>query len=145
MCYFGGRSYETPWRGVYSVLFVTTKAISTTEKEKRCKRGNKGSGVAKFINGRKRRKRQEDRGGKQVPRGATRTLEPSRLPPLTVMTRRCCTTNSLKPADMQARCKIGERGSQSGMRGFCPKETPAKCRGQFHGLWEKRNSPNSFS
>ena len=70
MCYFGGRSYETPWRGVYSVLFVTTKAISTTEKEKRCKRGNKGSGVAKFINGRKRREK-EARGqrGKASPTG----------------------------------------------------------------------------
>ena len=43
-CHFGGRSYETPRRGVYSVLFMTTKGISTTEKEKGVKEEIKAVG-----------------------------------------------------------------------------------------------------
>lgn len=143
MCYFGGRSYETPWRGGAVCAVRDNQSHQHHWKRKDVKEEIKAVGWPNLLmGGRGERGKRIEGESKSHGVPLARWSRPDFH--LTVMTRGAVKTNSLKLQICRQGARLWE-GFQSGMRGFCPKETPAKCRGQFHGLWEKRNSPNSFS
>ena len=72
-------------------------------------------------------------------------LEPSRLPPLTVMTRRCVYNKQPYASRYTSKVQDWWEGFPKLVWGHSALQTPAKCRGLFHSPWEKCNSPNSFS
>lgn len=107
----------------------------------RYKRGNKGNGVGKFINGRKRKTKK--------PRGEKGSL--CWVPPclLQLWWHFCAYRTRVKQPPLNRWSMPGTSlvgwVPKAGNRGFCPPQSPEKCKGQFRCPGKKSNAPTSCS